>query len=57
MCRDTHMYDAPTLMGEDHQYEQQAVRGGRDDEEIGRHDLVDVRHSRQTRDNPTHKSR
>ena len=44
MCRDTHMYDAPTLMGEDHQYEQRAVRGGRDDEEIGRHDLVDVRH-------------
>jgi hypothetical protein len=42
MLRDAHVYDAPALMGEDHEHERQAVRGGRDHEEIGSHDLVDV---------------
>jgi len=42
MLGDGYVHDASPLMGQDHQHEQQAIRGGRDHEEIGRHDLVDV---------------
>ena len=36
------VYDAPALVGEDHQNEQQAARRGRHHEEIRGHDLSDV---------------
>ena len=39
---DRHMSDASPIVGEEHQDEQEAVGRGRDDEEIGRHDLTDV---------------
>src|SRR6266508_2963777 len=36
------VHDAPAVMSEDYQHEQQSARCRRDHEEIGRHDLVDV---------------
>jgi hypothetical protein len=36
------MHDPPPLVCQQHQYEQQAVRGGRDDEEISRDNLPHV---------------
>ena len=39
---DRDMHDASAFVGEDHQHEQQAIRGGRDHEEVGGHDLADV---------------
>jgi hypothetical protein len=34
--------DAPPIVGEEHEDEQEAVGGNRDHEEIGRYDLADV---------------
>jgi hypothetical protein len=36
------VHDAPAVMSEDHQHEQQSARCCRHHEEIRRHDLVDV---------------
>lgn len=40
--RDGHVHQAPALMGEDHEDEQQAARRGRHHEEVRGHDLPDV---------------
>ena len=42
MCRDRDVSDASSIVREEDQYEQETVGHGRDDEEIGRHDLADV---------------
>ena len=42
MTRHGDMNDPATLVREDDEHEQQPVRGRRDDEEIGGHDLLDV---------------
>ena len=39
---DRYVPDASPIVGEEYQDEQEAVRRGRDDEEIGGHDLADV---------------
>jgi len=39
---DRDMRDASPLVSEDHQHEQQAIRSGRDHEEVGGHHLADV---------------
>ena len=36
------VHDAATVMGQDDQHEQQSIRDGGHDEEIGGHDLIDV---------------
>jgi len=40
--RDDDVSDASPIVSEEDQHEQEAVRRGRDDEEIGRHDLADM---------------
>ena len=42
MIRHPDVNDSPTLVCEDDEHEQQPVGGGRDDEEIGGRDLLDV---------------
>jgi len=42
MVGDRHIHDAPTLVGEDHQDEQQATRRRRHDEEVRSDDLAEV---------------
>jgi hypothetical protein len=42
MVGDLDVHDAPPIVGEEHQNEQQAARGGGYDEEIGRDQLVNV---------------
>ena len=42
MRGDADMHDAATPMGQDDQHEQQSIRDGGHDEEIGGHDLIDV---------------
>ena len=42
MRRDGDVSDASPIVGEEDQHEQEAVRRGRDDEEISRHDLADM---------------
>jgi hypothetical protein len=42
MGGDCEVPDASPIVREEHQDEQEAVRDGRDDEEIGCHDLADV---------------
>jgi hypothetical protein len=42
MRGDRDVSDATTLMGEDDQHEQQSIRDGRHDQEIGGHDLIDM---------------
>ena len=42
MRGDRHVPDAPAIVGEENQDEQEAVSRGRDDEEISRDDLADV---------------
>jgi hypothetical protein len=42
MSRDGDMHDASALMREDDEGKQEPIRCGRDDEEIGGHDLADV---------------
>jgi hypothetical protein len=40
--RDGDVHDAAPVMRQDHKHEHQSIRGGRDDEEIGCHDLAGV---------------
>jgi hypothetical protein len=42
MRGDADVHDAATAMGQDDQHEQQSIRDGGHDEEIGGHDLIDV---------------
>ena len=42
MVGDAYVNDAPALMRQNHQDEQQATRCSRHDEEVRRHDLADV---------------
>jgi hypothetical protein len=42
MVCDSHAHDAPALMGQNHQDEQQATRRRSHDEEVRRRDLSDV---------------
>jgi hypothetical protein len=42
MVRDSDMHDASAFVGQDHQHEQQAIRGGWHYDEVGGHDLADV---------------
>ena len=42
MVGDTHVHDAPALVGQNHEDEQQATRRRWNDEEVRRHDLADV---------------
>ena len=42
MRRDGNVSDASPIVREKDQHEQEAVRRGRDDEEISRHDLADM---------------
>jgi hypothetical protein len=42
MVGDTHVHDAPALVGQNHQDEQQATRRSWHEEEARRHDLADV---------------
>jgi hypothetical protein len=42
MRGDRHVADASSIMGEEHQDEQEPVGRGRDDEEISRNNLADV---------------
>jgi len=42
MRGDRDVLDAASIVGEEHQDEQEAVGRSRDPEEIGRHDLVDM---------------
>jgi hypothetical protein len=39
---DRDVHDSTAVGAEDHQYEQEAIRGGRDHEKVGGHHLVDV---------------
>jgi hypothetical protein len=39
---DRDVHDTSPFVGEDHDHEQQAIRGGVDHEEVRRHDLADV---------------
>ena len=39
MCSDRDVHDAPPIVRQDDQHKQKSIRHGRDDEEIGGHDL------------------
>ena len=42
MGRDRHVHDAAALVCQDNQHEEESIRGGWRDEEIGSHDLADM---------------